>query len=429
MRYVAFLFIVLPLAFAAAPGTTETSERPQGRYLLGPQDRLMVRVHSLRRNIGEAYAWVSLNGEFAVGADGTVSMPIVGHVRAAGGTTAELADQISRRLKETANLADLPSASVEVIQHRPFFVLGAVQQPGKYEFQLGMTVLQALSIAQGLARAADLTGVERDMIEAGGGFRTLAAERIALEAKQARLSAEIAGADDISYRDDLTARIGDPRVALARREETLRFSTRRDALRAELEAIEQSKLLLQQELKSLEDKGKSLDRQLELNKRELRIVSDLVSRGLTVTPRQLAAENTQVNIESNRLDVQVSTLRAHQSLTRANRDIVDLRARYRKETLDDSALTRSLLDQNAEKMQTAEKLLRNAETRSPGTRSEVDELVPTYKLTRVTPSGTVTWMASEDALLEPGDVLQVGLPRPSPSMAAPAQSMATPATR
>ena len=429
MRYVAFLFIVLPLVFAAAPGAAETPEGSQTRYLLGPQDRLMVRVHSLRRNIGEAYAWASLNGEFAVGADGTVSMPVVGHVRAAGGTTAELADQISRILKETANLADLPSASVEVIQHRPFFVLGAVQLPGKYEFQPGMTVLQALSIAQGLARAADLTGVERDMIEAGGGFRTLAAERIALEAKQARLSAEIAGADDISYRDDLAARIDDPRVALARREETLRFSTRRDALKAELDAIEQSKQLLQQELKSLDDKGKSLDRQLELNKRELRIVSDLVSRGLTVTPRQLAAENTQVNIESNRLDVQVATLRAHQSLTRANRDIVDLRAKYRKETLDDSALTRSLLDQNAEKMQTAEKLFQHAETRSPGTRSEVDELVPTYKLTRVTPSGPVSWVTSEDALLEPGDVLQVGLPRPSRSIGAPAQSMAAPATR
>ncbi|MGH6809320.1 MAG: polysaccharide biosynthesis/export family protein, partial [Ensifer adhaerens] len=134
MRHVAFLSIVLPLVFAAAPGATETPERSQSRYLLGPQDRLMVRVHSLRRNIGEAHAWESLNGEFAVGADGTVSMPIVGQVRAAGGTTAELADQISRILKETANLADLPSASVEVFKHRPFFVLGAVQLPGKYEF-------------------------------------------------------------------------------------------------------------------------------------------------------------------------------------------------------------------------------------------------------------------------------------------------------
>lgn len=427
MRYVGFLALTLAIA---APGAVDAAESAQGRYLLGPQDRLMIRVHSLRRNIGEAYAWAPLNGEFSVGADGTVSMPIVGQVKAAGGTTAELAEQISRMLRDTANLAELPSASIEVLTHRPFFVMGAVQQPGKYEFQPGMTVLQALSTAQGLARAADLTGVEREMIVAGGDLRTLEAERIALEAKMARLTAETGETEAIAYPDDLAARMSDPRVAMSMREETLRFTARREARKAELEAIEQSKVLLQQELKSLQEKGASLDRQIEANKRELRMVSDLVTRGLTVSPRQLAAENTQVAVESNRLDVQVASLRAQQSLSRASRDIVDVRARYRKEALDDSVATRSLLDQNAEKVRTADKLLKNAITRSPGSRSDADELVPIYRLTRVTASGPMTWAATEDALLEAGDVLQVLLPRPTRGVTGtPAQSAAAPAIR
>jgi exopolysaccharide production protein ExoF len=410
MRHVGFLALVVALT-AAMPDQSAAADSPQGRYLLGPQDRLMIRVHSLRRNTGEAHAWAPLNGEFSVGADGTVSIPIVGELRAAGGSTTELAELISRKLRDIANLAELPSASVEVAKYRPFFVLGAVQQPGKYEFQPGMTVLQALSTAQGLARAADLTGVEREMVAAGGDIRTLEAERISLEAKMARLTAEIAEATAITFPDALAVRAGDLRVGRAMAEETLRFNARRGALQAEFQAIEQAKVLLEQELKSLEEKGRSLDRQIEANRRELRMVADLVSRGLSVAPRQSAAENTQVVIESTRMDVQVASLRAQQSLARASRDAIDVRARYRKEALDESAITRSQLDQNAERTRTAEQLLRHAELRSPGSRTDADDVAPTYRLTRLTASGPATSVATEDTVLEAGDVLQVLVPR------------------
>lgn len=411
MRHLCFLAAALVVA---APAAVEAADTPAGRYLLGPQDRLMIRVHSLRRSVGEAVAWVPLNGEFSVGADGTVAIPIVGELRAAGGTPGELAEMISRRLRETANLAEAPSASVEVIKYRPFYVLGAVQQPGKYDFQPGMTVLQALSIAQGLARARDLSGAEREMVTAGGDVRALEAERIGLEARMARLTAEIADAPAVTFPEFLTSRAADPRVARAMQEETLRFTTRRSTLQAELEAIEQSKTLLQQELRSLEEKGRSLDRQIEANRREMRLVADLLQRGLTVSPRQIAAENTQVQVESNRLDVQVASLRAQQSLSRASRDVIDLRARYRKEALDDSAATRVLIDQNAERWRTAEQLLQSAEARSPGSRTDIDEVIPTYRLTRVMPTGPSTWNATEDTMMEAGDVLQVTVPRPAP---------------
>lgn len=394
------------------------------RYLLGPQDRLMIRVHSLRRATGEAMAWTPLNGEFTVGANGALSMPIIGQVQAAGGTVADLAERIGRALRDSANLAEAPSASVEIIRHRPFYILGAVQQPGRYEFEPGMTVLQALSTAQGLARPADFAGVEREMIGAAGELRGLDAERIALEARMARLTAEIAEASVVQLPPELARRGADPRIAGAMDEERLRFEARRAALKAELDAIEQSKVLLQRELVSLDEKVKQLDRQIEANRRELRLVSDLVNRGLTVSPRQLAAENTQATIESARLDVQVAVLRAQQSLARANRDIVDLKARHRREALDASAATRALIDQNVEKAETAARLLRNAESRSPGSGAEVEEAPPRFRLTRADANGRTTRMATEADTLQPGDVIEVLLPlrrggNPSASAAIP----------
>jgi protein involved in polysaccharide export with SLBB domain len=396
---------LLPLA--ATPSAAQVAPY---RYLLGPQDRLMIRVHSLRRNTGEAMAWTPLNGEFTVGADGTLSMPIIGAIRAEGQTVTKLAERIGSALKESANLAETPSASVEILRHRSFYILGAVQQPGKFEFQPGLTVLQALSTAQGLVRAADLSGLEREMIASSGELRTLEAEKIALEATMARLAAEIAESETMGPVPALAHLASDPRVATAIAEETLRFKARRAALQGELDAIEQSKVLLQRELASLDEKGKSLDRQIEANKRELRLVSDLVSRGLSVSPRQLAAENTQVTVESSRLDVQVAALRAHQALARANRDVVDLRARYRKEALDTSATTRALLAQNAEKTETARRLLRNAESRAPGSGADVEEIVPRFRLTRIEATGRTTRMVTDAEMLEPGDVVEVLLP-------------------
>jgi polysaccharide biosynthesis/export protein ExoF len=407
----AFALVLLSPPVAAQP-----ADSSRNGYTLGPQDRLMIRVHTLRKNAGEIYSWAALNGEFSVSADGTVSMPIMGEISASGRSTAELAEIISQTLKQKADLAEIPSASVEVVKYRPLFVTGAVQQPGKYDYQPGLTVLQAVSTAQGIVRSADITGVEREVVTAGGEIRVLDAERITLEAKAARLTAEITEAETVTYPKELVERSSDPRVARALREEILRFNARRDAVKSEIEAIERSKVLLRQELTSLEVKAKSLDQLATITQKEVQSVNELLSKGLTVAPRQLSAESNRVMLESNRLDVQAATLRAQQTLARADRDAVDVRAKYRKEALDDMAITRSMLDQNTEKVQTAERLLKNAKMRTNGLGDGIDDPVPVYELTRVTATGPITWTATENEAVRAGDVLRVTLFYPNRRM-------------
>jgi protein involved in polysaccharide export with SLBB domain len=397
------------LVLLAPPVAAQPADSGKNGYTLGPQDRLMIRVHTLRKNAGEIHAWAALNGEFSVGADGSVSMPIMGEISASGRSTAELAEIISQTLKQKADLAEIPSASVEVIKYRPLFVTGAVQLPGRYDYQPGLTVLQAVSTAQGIMRSADLTGAEREVVTAGGDLRVLDAERIGLEAKIARLTAEISESGAVTYPKELVERSSDLRVARAMREENLRFDARRDALKSEVEAIERSKFLLRQELAALDVKAKSLDQLATITQKEVQSVNELLSKGLTVAPRQLSAESNRVMLESNRLDVQAATLRAQQNLARADRDAVDVRAKYRKEALDDMATTRAMLDQNTEKAQTAERLLRNAKMRTNGLGDGSDDPVPVYELTRITASGPLTWTAGENEAVRAGDVLKVTL--------------------
>jgi exopolysaccharide production protein ExoF len=402
--------IVVTCALSMAPSAVRSADIVQS-YVLGPQDRLMIRVQTLRRNVGEAYSWSALSGEFSVGADGAVSMPILGQVKAAGATTVALGGLISKTLQDRANLADLPSTSVEILQYRPFYVTGAVQQPGKYEFQPGLTVLQALSTAQGPLRAEDLTSVYREVVTAGGELRLLGAERVTLEARLARLKAEVSGAAKVTFPPELADRTFDPRIVEAMQDETLRFDARRGALAAELRAVDQSRALLQEELSTLGSKLTALDRQLEKTREELGTVMGLVSKGLAVTARQLAAESAQTSVENSRLDVQLAILRAQQSLANANRDLVDLPARFRQEALDEIVATRALLAQNAEKLRTAEKLLDGAELRTAGAANEDVGPSLIFTLTRITPSGAVTRTVPENEMLEPGDVLKVSLSR------------------
>ncbi|KMO33204.1 sugar transporter [Methylobacterium tarhaniae] len=398
------------LGVLGGPTTGRAAEAP-ARYLLGPQDRVGIRVYDLRRNTGEAYSWTALNGEFSVGADGAISLPIIGQLRAAGGTPAELAEAVGRVLKEKADLAETPAASVEVLKYRPFYVTGAVQKPGKYEYQPGLTVLQAVSTAEGLLRASDLTAARREIVTAGGDARTLAVERLSLEVRAARLAAEIAGTGTFALPSSLEGRAADPQVVQAMRAEGLLFDSRRDALKAEIAAIEQSKTVYRQEIASLEAKGKALDRQVDLSRKELDLVNDLVAKGLTITPRKLAAEQARASYESSRLDVQVASLRAQQSLARAERDIIDLQAKFRKDVLNDALETRTKLDQNKERARTADRLVSEAEARTFGTDGSSENLVPSYEVTRAASGGAKGFSAGEDDSLEPGDVVRVTLTR------------------
>lgn len=397
----------LPLSAHAAEDAVTTN------YFLGSQDRLMIRVQTLRRNVGEALSWPALNGEFSVGANGTLSLPILGEVKAEGLTTSDLGTLISNTLRERANLADMPSTSVEVVQYRPFFILGAVQKPGKYEFQPGLTVLQAVSTAQGLLRAEDLTSAQRDVVAAGGEFRLLGAQRISLEVKLARLEAEVAGEDRLTFPDALIERNYDPRVTQAMQDEALRFEARRNALSSELNTVVNSKTLFSRELTTLEEKLKALDQQVERTRKELGVVNDLIAKGVVAASRQLAAEAAHMQMESNRLDVQLALLRAQQSLARTERDLVELPAQYRKDALDELAQSRALLGENTEKLRTAERQLDGAELRAAGAGSGETDSIISYILTRKTASGHVTRTVAENDPLEAGDVLQVKLLRNS----------------
>ncbi|HEY0466917.1 MAG TPA: SLBB domain-containing protein, partial [Polyangiaceae bacterium] len=48
-----------------------------------------------------------------------------------------------------------PSLSIEVINYRPFYIIGEVNKPGEYPYVNGMSILNAVALAGGYTTRAD----------------------------------------------------------------------------------------------------------------------------------------------------------------------------------------------------------------------------------------------------------------------------------
>src|SRR5271165_586132 len=98
-----------------------------------------------------------LNQSQKIGTDGTLSLPLVGEVHAAGKSPGQLQTELANlykpQLQDNEVLVTLESRSVPVV------VSGAVQKPGKIVFERPATVLEAIMEAGGFTPEADLKRV------------------------------------------------------------------------------------------------------------------------------------------------------------------------------------------------------------------------------------------------------------------------------
>lgn len=144
MRPLLLWLALLPLLFGCAPGRNLSPiSAGSGQYRLGPGDAVRLIT----------YGEDGLTGEFRVSAAGTIALPLVGDVRAAGLTPQELAKSVGQKLRDAKLLRD-PSVAAEVTSYRPIFVLGEVNKPGEYPYQPGMTVVTAAAVAGGFTYRA-----------------------------------------------------------------------------------------------------------------------------------------------------------------------------------------------------------------------------------------------------------------------------------
>ncbi|MDJ0919679.1 MAG: polysaccharide biosynthesis/export family protein [Henriciella sp.] len=135
-----------PVASTPVERTIESAaavQRSVGEYRLGTSDELRITV------FGEE----ELSGEYVVDGAGRVALPLIGQIEALDLT----ADEFARRAEQryAAGYLREPRINVEVLNYRPFYILGEVETPGEYPYTNGLTVMNAIATAGGFTYRAN----------------------------------------------------------------------------------------------------------------------------------------------------------------------------------------------------------------------------------------------------------------------------------
>lgn len=99
-----------------------------------------------------------LTNTYAIDQAGYVAFPLIGAVSARGRTVQELESQIAVKLRK-GYLRD-PDVSIQVDQHRSFFIMGEVNSAGQYSYVPGMNAQNAIAIAGGYTARANQANVD-----------------------------------------------------------------------------------------------------------------------------------------------------------------------------------------------------------------------------------------------------------------------------
>lgn len=124
-------------------------------YHIGPEDVLEINVFEAQE----------LNRQVRVSAGGEISVPLLGGVRAAGLTPRELEITLQELLRRTYMKDPHVSVFVREMQSHPISVMGAVKRPGVFQVRGPKSLLEVLSLAEGLSDDAG----EDVIIMRGGG--------------------------------------------------------------------------------------------------------------------------------------------------------------------------------------------------------------------------------------------------------------------
>jgi polysaccharide export outer membrane protein len=94
-----------------------------------------------------------LSGNFIVDGQGVISMSLIGEVTAKNLTIRELQRLIEMKLKD--GFVREPQVSAEVMNYRPYYILGEINKPGEYPYISGLTVMNAIASAGDFTYRAD----------------------------------------------------------------------------------------------------------------------------------------------------------------------------------------------------------------------------------------------------------------------------------
>jgi len=145
-----YFFHLISTFFLIALSACSSTSPPLGTAAYNPIEYKLAGGDDVRISV---FGEDKFTNVYQVSTDGNISFPLIGSVRADGLGEAELRRSIESALAN--GFLNNPRVAVEVINYRPFFIMGEVRNAGKFEYSNGITVLQAVALAGDFTYRAD----------------------------------------------------------------------------------------------------------------------------------------------------------------------------------------------------------------------------------------------------------------------------------
>lgn len=373
-------------------------------YQLGAGDKLQIRIIEWKVVDGTFLEWPAVSGEYLVDISGSLTLPFVGKLAAVGQTSEQISQAIAEKLQKKFAMVRPPEASVQILEYRPFFVTGDVDEPGSFPYASDLTVLKAVAFAGGhLTQAGRRT--DREVVDARGNILVLDNQRVFLLAKHARLLAERDGLSQIELTPELQKT---PALTPIIADENTILQARKRKMDLQLTALEDLRALLQLEITSMEQKAELQRRQVKLAREEFEKIGSLAKKGLVVSTRMLSSERTVADLESRLLDLESAILRAKQDISETNQDEINIKNSFENDIAIELQDVEAELKEVAFKVQTQMNLMSETMNLAEQNKDE-DNIGPhaTYTLVRQQNGSVEELQVDETTEVHPGDVVKV----------------------
>ena len=95
--------------------------------------------------------------ETKIGANGSISIPLIGQIDVKGLSVTEIESKITNLLLD--GYLKKPNVSVTITEYRPFYINGEVKKPGSYPYRKDLTIEKAITLAGGFTERASKSAI------------------------------------------------------------------------------------------------------------------------------------------------------------------------------------------------------------------------------------------------------------------------------
>lgn len=381
----------------------------RAEYRLSPGDIIEITVAGLP----------DLKQRAPIQLDGTIALPIIGSIAAAGSTSADvqaraemaLATKVLRQRtpdgRDRIVLIQPGDVAVAVVEYRPVYVNGDVLQPGQHPYRPQMTVRHAIALSGGVSTIrARSTPMGVEVVEADREYRSTVLASAREQVHAWRLAAELEGSEAIKEQRLVDAPIPTATLNEYLRVEASYLKVRLLEYKNEKAHLESAVRLADEQIETLTTQEKQEAQGLQTDIDELDRVNKLFGSGSLVSPRVTESRRAVLLSSTRHLQTtaNLSQVKQQRDEFLFRREKLDTQRRLdvlrdMKESQMRAAELRTRLEAAAQKLQVFGRMA-SADAASSGAR-------PAITIIRRSGDRWDRISASEDADLLPGDAIEV----------------------